>query len=220
LEPRTRFLISGVLAAIVFGIGFTVAVTIPGSGGDVTDSTFTKFYNSDPRMTRALILAVALVAGCLLMLWFFTELQARVPDTMLSRVGYRAATIGVVALPIGAFIMGGPAGAVQSNSSAFVGVPTANAFAQGGLGVMLIVGMTAFALSALLFSLAAGQAGLFPKWLKFTGVVLAVLTLGSFFWIPGYFFVIWVLLTAIYVGTRSADVTTTTRRGEAQLAVR
>jgi hypothetical protein len=96
----------------------------------------------------------------------------------------------------------------------------ANAFAQGGLGVMLFLGMSAFALSALMFTLAAKRSGLFPKWLTITGIVLAVLTMGSFFWVPGYFFVIWVLLTAIYVGTRSADVSTTTRRGEAQLAVR
>jgi hypothetical protein len=116
--------------------------------------------------------------------------------------------------------MGGPVGALQSSNAEFVGIPVANAFAQGGLGVMLFLGMSAFALSALMFTLAAKRSGLFPKWLTITGSVLAVLTMGSFFWVPGYFFVIWVLLTAIYVGTRSAVVTTTTRRGEAELAVR
>ena len=110
MQPRLRFLISGVLAAIVFGAGYFVAVVVPGAG-DTTVHDYTSFYASDSRMTAASLLFVALIAGSLLMLWFFTELRAQLPDSLLVRIAYGAAIVGVIALPVGASILGGPAGA-------------------------------------------------------------------------------------------------------------
>jgi cyanate permease len=71
---------------------------------------------------------------------------------------------------------------------------------------MLGVGMTGFALATLMMSLAARRGALLPNWLVVVGVVLAVVTLGSFIWFPGYAFLIWVLIVGIVVGIR-ADTT-------------
>ena len=133
MQPRLRFLISGVLAALVFGAGYCVAVVVPGAG-DTTVHDYTSFYASDSRMTAASLLFVALIAGSLLMLWFFTELRAQLPDGLLVRIAYGAAVVGVVALPVGASILGGPAGAQQNAVGGFVGVPVAAAFAKGRPG--------------------------------------------------------------------------------------
>ena len=50
MQPRLRFLISGLLAALVFGAGYCVAVVVPGAG-DTTVHDYTSFYASDSRMT-------------------------------------------------------------------------------------------------------------------------------------------------------------------------
>jgi hypothetical protein len=110
MEPRLRFALSAVLAPIVFGVGYYVAILIPGAG-NTPDKDFADFYNSDGKIAMALVLFFVLVAGCLIMLWFFNELRARLPEGMLTRIGYSAAVVGVVAVPAGAAIMLGPAGA-------------------------------------------------------------------------------------------------------------
>jgi hypothetical protein len=202
MQPRLRLLISGVLAAIIFGAGYCVAVVVPGAG-DTTTNDYTSFYASDSRMTTAAILFFALIAGSVLMLWFFTELRAQLPDGLLTRIGYSAAMVGVVALPVGAAILGGPAGAQQGEGTAFVGVPVAAAFSQAGLGVMLGIGMVGFAVATLLMSLAARRTALFPQWLVVLGSVFGVLSIASYFWIPGFAFVAWVLITGVTLGTRS-----------------
>lgn len=204
MEPRLRFALSAVLAAIVFGVGYYVAILIPGAG-DTSDKDFTDFYNSDGKMMTALVLFFVLVAGSLAMLWFFNELRARLPEGMLTRIGYAAAVVGVVAVPAGEGIILGPSGARQNSPASdagFVGLPIARSFAQSGLIVTLGLGMTGFALATLMMSLAARRGALLPNWLVVVGVVLGVVTLGSFFWFPGYAFLIWVLITGIVVGTR------------------
>jgi hypothetical protein len=62
--------------------------------------------------------------------------------------------------------------------------------------------MTGFAVAAILMSLAARGTALIPGWLAIAGVILGVVTLGSFFWVPGYAFLIWVLITGVVVGAR------------------
>ena len=202
MQPRLRFLISGVLAAIVFGAGYFVAVVVPGAG-DTTVHDYTSFYASDSRMTAASLLFVALIAGSLLMLWFFTELRAQLPDSLLVRIAYGAAIVGVIALPVGASILGGPAGAQQNAVGGFVGVPVAAAFAEAGLGIMLGLGMGGFAVATLLMSIAGHRSALFPKWLAIVGGALGVLGLASYFWIPGLAIVAWVLVTGVTLGRSS-----------------
>lgn len=202
MHPHLRFLISGLLAAAVFAVGYAVAITVPGAG-DASAKGYTSFYTSDARMTVAGVLFAVLIAGCIGMIWFFTEWRSRLPDGLLTRVGYTAAVFGAVALPVGAAIMTGPAGAVQKSSNDFVGVAVASAFAQAGLGIMLGVGMTGFAVGALLLCQASRRASLVPRWVAIVGTVLSVLTLASFFWIPGYAFILCIALVSVTAGRGS-----------------
>jgi branched-subunit amino acid transport protein len=204
MKANQRLMLSAVLAAILFGIGYVLAVFIPGAG-DTPNSDYTKFYNSDSKMTFAIVLSIVLLIGCMAMLWFFNELRERLPESVLTRLAYSAAILGFIGILAGAAVIGGPAGSKQSTDAAFVGIPTASAFAQAGLSLMLVVGMYSFAFASLLFTIAAARHGLFPKWLNIVGILLAIATFGSFFWIPGYAFVAWVALTGIVVGMREGS---------------
>lgn len=193
---RSQFLVSSIVAAILFSIGFMITLVIPG-GGEVTEQDFVDFYDTDDRFFISLLLAIALVATSWALVWFFTELRARLPVGILSRTAYGVALVGAAALPIGASLLLAPVG-VQMNSDAdFVGMPIAHAFAQAGLFTMLLVGMYSLAAAVALFSVAMRRAGVGPAWLAIAGLVVAFLLIGSFVVVPGYLFPVWVVLIGV-----------------------
>ena len=196
MTPKTRLLVSAVLAALLFAIGYAIVVVIPG-GGEVTAEEFADFYEGDASMATPFMLLLALLAGAWSLVWFFSELRSRLPTDMLATVGYRAALLGAAGLPIGGALLFAPAGVQMNSDSDFVGVEIAHTFAQAGLGTMLLVGMLSLALAVVLFSLALRRAGLVPGWLGIAGIVIGILMLASYVWVPGYLLVIWVLAVAI-----------------------
>jgi hypothetical protein len=201
MKANQRLTLSAVLAAVVFGIGYFIAVVIPGAGS-ASASDYTKFYTSDSKQTVAAILYVALFVGCMAMLWFFNELRARLVEDTLTRLAFTATVVGVVAVLAGAAVLGGPAASVQGTDAAYVGNATASAFAQGGLALFLLGGMYSLGFAALLLTIALARQALLPKPAWIVAGILAIATFGSFFWIPGFAFLAWVLLTGIVVGTR------------------
>jgi hypothetical protein len=181
-------------------------ILVPGAGDTNKDKDFTSFYDSDGKMLVAFLMGIALVAGTLALVWFFNELRSRLADDTLSRVGYTAAGVGAGAAAIGGAMLLGPIGVQQNSDSAFVGVPIAYTFDQAGLAVMLLVGMTSLALATALFSLGAVRARLVPSWAGWAGVVVAVVMLGSYIWLPGLVFPVWVLAFGLLLRTEPLAV--------------
>jgi len=203
MTARTRLLIRALVEEVEFGAGFSAAAVIPGAGS-ASATDLTRYYNSDSRMSLAQVLTIVLVVGCLAMIWFFNELNSRLEQGMLTRVAFSAALFGIVCSIAGLAIMVGPTVALQGGpaDAKFVGVDTAYAFAQGGLWLLLGGGFTAFALSALLYTVAAMREGVVAKPFYIACYVLVFITLGSFFLIPGYGFIVWVAVmgAGLYLG--------------------
>jgi hypothetical protein len=189
---RSRF--AGVSAGAVFLIGYLLSAAVP-SGGDTTTKTITDFYRSSSNRAVALATFFVLLAGSLLMVWFFTELRSRLPHSTLAAAGYSSAMIAAGLVTAGAAILMAPA-AVQMNAGGFVGVPVAHAFGQAGLGVM-IGGIYAFAAALFTLSLAARRAAVLTGWIATAGLIVAVVMLGSYIWLPGVLLPIWVLAAGI-----------------------
>ncbi|MBI5289189.1 MAG: DUF4386 family protein [Chloroflexi bacterium] len=181
------------IASVLFTIGYCVVLVVPGAGDNHKEEDFTRFYGSDGKMLLAFLMGITLVAGALALVWFFNEVRSKLADDTLSHVGYTAAVIGASAAAIGGAILLAPIGVQQNSDSAFVGVAIAYTFDQAGLGVMLLVGMSSLALATALFSLTAGRARLLPSWAAWVGIVIAVVMLGSYIWLPGLLFPVWVL---------------------------
>ena len=74
-----------------------------------------------------------------------------------------------------------------------------------GFGLVLLAGGAAAALTLVSSGLGAARCGALPKWLAWAGVVIGVLVffIGGLF-IPMALFVLWVLVTAIVMLTRTA----------------
>lgn len=195
MDQRQRLLVSAIVAAVLFTIGYMIVLVIPG-GGDVTDEDFTDYYDSDGRMFLGFVMSLVLLAGCLGLGWFFTEVRGAI-EGVLVRVASVASIVGIAAVAGGGAVLAAP-GSVQQNSDAdFVGVPIAHAFAQAGLGLMVGVGMLSFALATLLVSLAQRRGALIPPWFAWVGVAVSVVMLGSYIWAPGLVFPVWVLVFGV-----------------------
>ncbi len=196
--------LSALVSSVLFTIGYCTVILVPGTGDTNKEKDFTEFYDSDGKMVLAFLMAIALVAGGLALVWFFNEVRSRLADDTLIRVGYAAAVIGVTAAATGAAIVLAPIGVQQNSDSDFVGVAIAHTFDQAGLGVMLLVGMTSLALATALFSLGATRARLIPSWAGWTGAALAVVMLGSYVWLPGLVFPVWVLAFGLVLRSEPA----------------
>ena len=122
----------------------------------------------------------------------------------MSRTASQVSLLGAAAVGIGAGILAGPVGAQSNSDFAFVGVPAAEAFSQAGLAVMLGFGMYTLALATVLFSLAARRSSVLPGWLSVFGIVAGVVMLGSYIWLPGIIFPVWVLVVGV-AGTRAPE---------------
>ncbi len=168
------------------------------------EEDFADFYGGDPSFFNTFLLLLPLLFGCLALVWFFSELRARLPEQVLSRTAHGASLVGAAALAIGGAILFGPVGVRMNGDADFVGAPVAHAFAQAGLAVMLSIGMYSLALAVGLYSLALRRASVVLAWVAVSGCVIAVLLLGSYIWLPGYLLVIWVLVVGLFGSRRTA----------------
>lgn len=194
---RNRLAVSGVVAGVVFAVGLVSPFLVPG-GGSVTDKDFTDFYDSSGRRAAAYALYFVLLVGCWLMIWFFSEVRARLVATSRSEVAYRLALGGAVAVMVGGAIDLGPAGVQinSGNSSGFVGVPIAHAVTQSAL-LTIIAGLFTFAASVLLLGIEFRRSPAFPNWLGVLSIVAAILLLASYLLIGAFVLPIWAIIVGI-----------------------
>ena len=201
MSSTARLRLSAALAAVLFVIGYLVVAVTPG-GGDVTESDFTKFYDSDGKMLVSLLLTIVLVLAVPALTWCFIELRSALGGGAMAQLASTLGILGAVALPAGATILGAPAGVQLNSDAGFVGVPIAHAFAQAGIGVMVLLGMGLIAIATILFNLEIRRTKAGPSWLWIAGIVLGVVCLLSYIWVPGMAFPIWLLALAA-VGLKS-----------------
>jgi hypothetical protein len=179
---------------------------IPGLGGTSTTKNFTDFYDSSSHRGTANLLGYVLLVGCWLMIWFFTELRARMTASVRSDIAYRLSIVGVAAVIVGTAVELGPL-MVQNNSDngSFVGIPIAHTFAQAGFGVAT-AGMAGFALAVFLYGLEFRRAAAMPGWLGVVSLVIAVLLLGSFFGFGAFLLPVWTIVVGVAAGRASRSI--------------
>lgn len=195
--------IAGITAGLVLAGGSLFFSVVPG-GGTTSTSSILDYYHSSGRRETAIILALVLVAGCLLTMWFFTELRARLAATTQARVAYGFAIAGAALIMAGAGIAMGPTGAQAFSGRPFAGAGVADALAQSGLFVAILCGVYTLAAAIFLFGLAAlrQRTGL-PRWLAVTSMAVAVLLLGSIIGSPAILLPVWLLVAGL-AGLRSS----------------
>ena len=106
------------------------------------------------------------------------------------------AVAGLVLVAAGGAITTGPTG-VQLNDEPFVGIPIAQTLSQAGLAVELLAGMSLLALATILLARVAKVTGVLANWVAIAGIVAGVIMFGSYIWLPGLIFPIWLVVVGI-----------------------
>ncbi|MCU1456594.1 MAG: hypothetical protein JWL73_686 [Actinomycetia bacterium] len=194
---RNGLTIAGIVAGIVFAVGYIAINLIPGLGGTSKTKDFTDFYNSDSKRVLATVLGLVLVVGCWLMVWLFTELRGRLAVSVRTDVAYRLSLVAAAVVTVGTAVELGPTN-VQNNqdNSHFVGVAIAHSFAQAGAGAV-ILGMLTFAAAVFLNGLELRRSTALPRWLGTLSIVFAILLISTYFVIPGFLFPIWAIIVGV-----------------------
>ncbi len=212
-QSQVRGRVAAVATALVFTIGFGGSLFLgPPGGGTTSETAVTDYYRSTGNLVTGAIFGLITVAGCLLMMWFFTELSSRLADTMLTRVGHTIAIVGSALIIVGTEILLAPTGVrlftgASFGGGTFVGVSSAITAGQAGIGVMLFGGVYSLATAIFLLSLAARrQRTALPGWLAVAGMVIGVLLVASVIGTPALLLVVWLLLVAA-TGFRSGMAT-------------
>ena len=190
---------SALAAGIVFAAGYIMTIAIPG-GGEVTESDFTDFYDSSSRRAVGMVGVGLLIAAAVLVLWFLIELRGALgvrAGSVGAQLGHTLACLGIALVAAGACITAGPASVQWASDADFVGVPIAHAISQSGLWVELFAGMYLLAIATILLAIAARASGAMANWVAVAGIVAGVIMLGSFIWLPGVVFPLWLLIVGV-----------------------
>jgi hypothetical protein len=197
LTVRRARAISGVVAGVVTLAGLVGTTLVPG-GGTTSAKSVLDYYDSSGKRASAVALGFVLIAGCLIMMWFFSELKARLADNRSTRVAHLFAVFGAAAIAVGNCILLGPTGVQMNTGQHFVGVPVATALAQSGLFVMIGCGVYSIAVAIFLISLEARrQRTALPRWLATSGLVVAVLLVGSYVGAPVVLLPVWLVVAGL-----------------------
>jgi hypothetical protein len=186
----------GIVGAIVFGAGFTLASSAPG-GGDVDEADFEKFYVTDDNTALPIIGVALLSMGLIALLWFFYELRvAMVGAEVLAGFAWIATALGLALVAAGACLLAGPSGVQAFSDAEFVGAPIAHALAQAGFALALVPGALLLGTGVAVFAFANRRAAVFPRWASIVGYVAAALQLVAIIWIPFFAIPLWVIIAA------------------------
>lgn len=201
---RSRLRLSGVIAGLTFGVGLLSLFSVPG-GGNVTDQQISDFYASSGRPGAAFALSLVLAVGCWSMVWFFSELRARLEPGVAADLGVRLATMGSLAVLAGTGITLAPTGVQLMAGGSFVGVPIAQTLDQAGLFVAIFGGVYTLAVAVFLLCMQARRSGVLPGWASASGLVVAVLLVTSVVGMPAVLLPLWVIVAGLGSRRRSGS---------------
>jgi hypothetical protein len=197
------------LGGIIFGVLFVAGFFVRGVTPDYEDiAEWEAFYTDSGNRMQHIISGYMMVVAALALLWFITGLVSRLRSDSAELGGLRLGvlTSGIVFVTVllaGAVALTSVAGSVSFGGAEAPGADLAIQFEQLGFATILLPGMLAGALFVALSGVAGRGSGLFPSWLTWMSVVVAVLLLLSPLFLPSMLMFIWAIVTGVVLLRRA-----------------
>ena len=205
---------AGIIFAVLYVVGVLMASSQPDTD-DINDNplrltrAYRDYYSDSGHRTTIIIGAFVLLAATLSFVVFASEVRNRLADAGAANTGrlaFAGSIIFAAVTAAGAIALAWIPGTKEFGDFA-VPVGDINYMAsQLGFGLLLLAGGAAAALTLVSSGLGAARRDALPKWLAWAGVVIGILVffIGGLF-IPMVLFVLWVLVTAIVMRTRTSQ---------------
>lgn len=187
------------LAGVLFVALFIIGIAVSGNVTDTPDKVSAWFADSG-HQARSVAAYFLIIAAGLAFLSFLgtlreTLMRAEGGPGTLSALVFGPGVAFVVLADAGASALAAPAALAQDEDFT-LDANTAQMFQDVGWFLIVAAVMTA-SIVVLSASTAALRTGVLPTWLGWSGLVVGVLMLFAFFWIPMLIFLAWVLVLSL-----------------------
>ena len=183
---------------VVFFIGSVVASSPPSDGA--SDARWVAAYSTHSDQVEHVATGVLLVLAGLFLMVFLTHLWTRIAIAqqphVTSPLPIVAAGVAATCMAVGGILMGATSGSLLGSAP----MPSADFLRFGndtGFIMVGIPGMIATAISIACLSVQAHSAGIFGKRLLWFSLVVAVVLLASFAFLPIAALLIWLIVVAV-----------------------
>ena len=190
------------MSGALFAVILFAAILLSGNETDSTQSVTAWFSDSDhqARSVSAFFLGVA---ASLAFLAFLATLREMLLDAEGGRTGTLSALVSgpgiafVALLNASLALFAAPALLARDDNFTLDG-DTAMMF-QNGAWLIFVAAVMVASVFVLATSMAALRTGVLPSWLGRAGLIVAVLMLFAFFWIPVLIFLAWTLVASLWM---------------------
>jgi hypothetical protein len=199
----------GVPAVVLMAVSFVFAAGGPDSKD--SDAKITSWYASTSHQHTQIYGYIGFTLGVLCLIAFLAALRERMtaaeetPGAMCQLAfGAGVASAGMFALSIALFSV--PALLASDTSPAEIVPATYRMFYTAGFASWAVATMIA-ALTVIATSAGALRTGLLPRWFARVGVLVGVILLAGYLFVPAFLFWLWILATAALLHTGSRSTT-------------
>lgn len=196
--------LAGVLA--VAGIVAAFALTTSTPSTTDSDAKIAAYFAKDAHHSRHQIGFIVSVIGVMFLLWFFSQLRTRIaadegPNPRLGALLWGAGVASGVLWLCSFALFAGPGFAADDTSKFHLDPNTFRLENDTGYALWVAAIMVG-ALAVWAASAAAFRSGLFPRWFAWVGVVVGVVQLFAFAFVPVFFYWGWILIAAVLVSRK------------------
>lgn len=194
------FRLVGPLSGVLFSLLFILTVVLVGeTGSDSTESAQVLADEADRFFAAFLVGTLSAAALLAFFAWLRELIRAAAPDRrLLASVTLAAGTSAAALLPGSLAVMFGGAEAADESPTS----PEVAGLVMSAQYGFLVAGFMMAGLAVLCASVALLRSAVLPGWLCWAGIVVAVMQLVAFAFLPMMLVVLWVLVAGIVLLTR------------------
>jgi hypothetical protein len=191
------------LSGIVAVAMIVVSIALIGTpDADAPGSEWTAFFEDSGNRSQMMISGLLMALSAPVFLVFFWAVSERMGSaelngSRLSTLGLASGALFAVAVAIGGTLLGQVAGSFEFGDAPLPSPDLMIHLESLSIGVVIVGGGFFASLSVATTSIVALQSGALPGWLGWFGVVVAIVVLFSFMFIPMAAFLIWTVIVSI-----------------------
>jgi hypothetical protein len=203
--------LTGILSVAFMLAAFLVASNTPDT--NASDAKIVTYFDKSSHQTQQLVGVFLFLAGILLFLAFVSVLRSRLAATegqpgRLAPLALGAGVANAVFWFTAIALFVGPGLTAGDTDKFHLDPNTFRLFNDTGF-VFFVAAGTAGALVVWATSAVAMRSGLLPRWFGWVGVVVGILNLVTFFFIPTFVYWLWIVVTGALLTARRREPSAT-----------
>jgi hypothetical protein len=167
-----------------------------------TPDAFARYYASSGNRAHLIASGMLLAVSALLWVVFATGLRERLAETTATRIAAAGAVVTATLIGVTGTLISVIPFAMTFSSAPAPGVDLARYLPIGGYLALTVFGMPMAALTIGAVCIASLRQGVLPRWLAWSGLVTAVLLLGSVEFFPMAALVLWIAAACTVMSRR------------------